>query len=242
MHVLQERYRPQIEEMVEACHRLAERRYVASHGGNLSWRVAPDDVLITPTKVNKGRISFGDISVVGMNQQTKYAGKGVKPTGEVYIHIGILKRRADIKSIIHAHPPWMTALAISRPELLRKAFLPEPVIEVGPVALTEYAQPLTEDLARAFDPVVMRHNAFLMKNHGAVMLSVDGIGRCFDLLEMIELAAQSIAIAEMLGGAQPLGTKQVKGLTETMRVRGLSMPGAPGQVADLADLYVNETA
>ena len=237
MHELQKRYEREINEMVEACQVAAERRYVTSHGGNLSWRVAEDDVLITPTKVNKGKIAFDDIVIVSMDKRVHFAAEGRKPTGEVYIHVGIFQKRPDVASIVHAHPPWMTAFALSKPRLLAKPFLPEPTIEVGPVALTEYAQPLTQDLADRFDPVIKRYNAFLMRNHGVVLLSVEGIGRCMELLDMMEVSAKTIAIAEMLGGAKVLDMSDVANLGETMRKRGLPMPGAPGEVKDLRELF-----
>jgi L-fuculose-phosphate aldolase len=237
MHALQRRFEAEIREMVEVCHALAQRQYATSHGGNVSWRVEPEAVLITPTTLPKGKTGFNDIVVVGMDRKTRFAAAGRRATGEAPIHLGILEKRPDIASIIHAHPPWMTALALSRPELLAKAYLPEPTFEVGPIAQVKYAQPLTEELARNFEPVIQTHNAFLMRNHGALMLSIAGAQRCFDLLEMIEVTAKSVAIAEMLGGAKPLNRRQVRGLDETLRARKLRLPGAPGQVRNLADLY-----
>ena len=237
MHELQKRYEREINEMVAACHRVAARDYVTSHGGNLSWRVAEGEVLITPTKVNKGRITFNDIVIVGIDKTVTFAAEGRRPTGEVYVHVGIFRKRPDITSIIHAHPPWITAFAISKPSMLTKPFLPEPIIEVGPVAPTNYAQPLTQDLADTFDPVIQRYNAFLMRNHGVVLLSVEGIGRCMELLDMMELTAKTVAIAEMLGGAKPLDSDDVANLAETMRVRDLPMPGAPGAVKDIRELF-----
>jgi L-fuculose-phosphate aldolase len=237
MHALQRRFQAEIREMVAVCHALAQRQYTTSHGGNVSWRVGPEAVLVTPTTLHKGRIGFDDIVVVGMDRKTRFAAAGRRATGETPIHLGILQKRPDVASVIHAHPPWLTALAISRPELLARPFLPEPTFEVGPVASVRYAQPLTEELARSFDPVLQTHNAFLMRNHGALMLSTEGAQRCFDLLEMMEVTAKSLAIAEMLGGAKPLNRAQVRGLNQTMRARNLRMPGAPGKVKDLADLF-----
>ena len=240
MHALQKKYEREIREMVGVCQTVAERRYVTSHGGNLSWRVADDELLITPTKVNKGEIAFDDVVIVGMDGEARYAAEGRRPTGELPIHVGLFRKRNDIRTIIHAHPPWLTAFALSRPELLRKPFLPEPIIEVGPVALTDYATPLTEELARTFDPVIMRYNAFLMRNHGAVLLCAEGMARCLQLFDMMEMSAKSIAIAEMLGGARPLDDDEVQRLDETLRTRDLPMPGAPGQVSSLRELFEDE--
>ena len=240
MQAPQKKYEREIQEMVGVCHAVAERRYVTSHGGNLSWRVADDELLITPTKVNKGEIAFDDVVIVGMDGVVRFAAEGRRPTGELPIHVGLFRKRSDIRTIIHAHPPWLTAFALSKPELLRKPFLPEPIIEVGPVALTDYATPLTEELARTFDPVIMRYNAFLMRNHGAVLLCVEGMARCLQLFDIMEMSAKSIAIAEMLGGARPLDNDEVQRLDETLRTRNLPMPGAPGQVSSLRELFEDE--
>ena len=56
MHELQIKYEGQIKELADASVRLAELGYVTSHGGNLSYRVAENVVLITPTKVAKERL------------------------------------------------------------------------------------------------------------------------------------------------------------------------------------------
>lgn len=237
MHTLQAQFQTRIKEMVEACHACAARQYTTSHGGNLSWRVAPNVVLITPTKVTKGKVQFDDVVLVDMERRILFAKEGRRPTGEVYIHLGIYRKRPDIASIIHAHPAWLTALALSKPELLAKPLLPEPIVEIGPVAVTEYAQPLTEELAATFDPFIERYNAFIMKNHGAVTLSVEGIGRCLEMMDILEMTAKSAAIAEMLGGAKNLSKKEVEGLAEVMQTRKLAMPGMPGKVQRLTDLY-----
>lgn len=57
---------------------------------------------------------------------------------------------------------------------------------------------------------------------------------------MMEETAKTIAVAEMMGGAKPLPPEDVKALAETMRTRNLPMPGAPGEVKDLLDLFGND--
>lgn len=237
MHPLQRKYKSEIEELVSVCHDMARDRHVTSHGGNVSWRVSENEILITPTKVAKGRMQFDHITVVAPDRAVLFASPGVKPTGEIYTHLMIYGKRPDAKSVIHSHSPWLTALALSKPELMQKAFLPEPAIEVGPMAVAEYATPISEDLAATFDPVIERHNAFLMRNHGVITLCVEGIRRCYDMLEMLETTAKTLAIAELLGGARPLTREQVSELTGIVRARNLPIPGLPGRNSDLAELY-----
>jgi len=237
MHPLQEKHERKINELVAACHLAAERMYVTSHGGNLSWRVSDDELLITPTKLYKGSVTFDDIVIAGMDRDIRYAAEGRQPTGELPIHIRLFEKRPDVRTIIHAHPAWMTAFALSKPELLCKPWLPEPIIEVGPIALTEYATPLSEDLAQCFDPVIQRYNAFLMRNHGMLLLCVEGMARCMELLDMMETTAKSIAIAEMMGGAQSLDDEQLAELNDVLQTRKLPFPGAPGAASDLRELF-----
>ena len=50
MHLLQKKYKSQIEEFVAATKKLGSRGFVTSQGGNLSFRVDDDTVLITPKR------------------------------------------------------------------------------------------------------------------------------------------------------------------------------------------------
>ncbi len=237
MHELQQEYQQEINELVESCVRVAELGYVTSHGGNLSYKVDENIVLITPTKVAKRKIKFDDICIIDMQGQVLYAKEGRKPTGETPFHLRIFKLRPDLKGIVHAHPPVMTGFAIADTDLLAKPTLPEPIIEVGPVVTVDYEEPLSEALAQAFDDKLDYANAFLMKNHGALVTSSDGVERALEFFEMMEAAAKSILVAELLGGVDCLPIEDVRNLERTMKTRQLPMPGALGKVSGLVELF-----
>ncbi len=237
MHPLQAKYKEQVQEIAEAAARLGELGYVTSHGGNLSYRVDTNVVLITPTKVLKRKISFDDIVFIDFNGTLLFAAMGRKPTGESPFHLRILKNRADVNALIHAHPPVLTGFSIGNPEILTRPHLPEPVFEVGPILPVDYAEPLSEDLARAFDRVIDKGNAFLMKNHGFLVCGREGAARTLELLEMLEATAYSLFVALSVGKVTEISEKGVRDLERTLRVRGLSLPGAPGVVNSLHELY-----
>ena len=50
---LREKYKKEIDDIVEVCMRYGELGYGASSGGNISYRVRDDIVLITPTHTPK---------------------------------------------------------------------------------------------------------------------------------------------------------------------------------------------
>ena len=76
---------------------------------------------------------FEDICVIDLDGNILYAAEGKKPTGEWPFHTRIMKKRPDIKAIAPAHPPILTGFAIANNGMMEKPFLPEPIIEVGPI-------------------------------------------------------------------------------------------------------------
>lgn len=237
MHEMQKRFEREIGELAASAVRLHELGYVASYGGNLSYRAAPGVVLITPTKVPKQDVGFDDVCVIDERGGVLFAAPGRKPTGETPFHLRILSMRPDTRAVVHAHPPVLTGFAIARSDALSRPILPEPVIEVGPVVSVPYAEPLSDELAAAFDPVVGTSNAFLMENHGVIALSAEGVRRAIELLEMLEAMACSVFVARCLGGVRELSADDVDRLDVVLAKRNGALPGLPGAFRTLKDVF-----
>ncbi|MBQ7976449.1 MAG: class II aldolase/adducin family protein [Clostridia bacterium] len=230
-----EKYKNQIEQLVEACHRCGELGYVTSSGGNLSMRVEPDLILITPTKTPKRFMKAEDICAVNLKGETVYAPAGKKPTGETPFHVRIMNMRPDINAIVHAHPPVLTGFAIAREDILSKALLPEPIIEVGPILNVDYATPLSDELSENFDKVIKKSNGFLMENHGALICSPNDITDAVEQMQMVEAMAQSVVVAKALGNVEFISEAYVKDLENVIKTRGLKIPGL--NQTSLEDIY-----
>ncbi len=237
MNTLQKKYENQIQELVTTTRRLGEIGYVTSHGGNLSIRADENVVAITPTKVAKRTMQFEDIVLVNMKGEVLYAAPDRKPTGETPMHLNILNKRPDAKGVVHAHPPILTGFAIANSKLLSRPLLPEPIIEVGPILNAEYAEPISDDLAAAFDPVILKTNAYLMNNHGITICNHEGVSRALELLEMLEALAQSTIAALACGEVIEIPMDEVLKLENTIKTRGLPLPGLPGFNKGLCELY-----
>ncbi|MCK5128634.1 MAG: class II aldolase/adducin family protein [Clostridiales bacterium] len=240
MNTLQQKYKSQIEELVKTTRRLGKIGYVTSFGGNLSIRADEDVVAITPTKVAKRKMKFDDIVLVNMKGEVLYTAPNRKPTGETSMHLNILNKRPDAKGVIHAHPPILTGFAAAHSQLLARPILPEPIIEVGPILNAEYAEPVSEDLAKTFNPVILKTNAWLMNNHGITICNCEGIGRTLELLEMLEALAQSVVVALACGKVEEIPKDEVKKLENTIISRGLPLPGLPGYNKSLCTLYFDD--
>ncbi len=68
-----EKYMAESAELMKACKKVPERGYVTSQGGNLSYRVDDDVILVTPTKVAKGNIGINNIVVINHNNEVLFA-------------------------------------------------------------------------------------------------------------------------------------------------------------------------
>jgi L-fuculose-phosphate aldolase len=234
-----EKYSSEVRNFTMVCKRLAERMYVTSQGGNLSYKLEDNLVLISPTCVCKSEISEMDVVFIDLEGRTVEGTR--KPTGEVPMYLNFYRDRSDIKSVIHCHPPYTNTFAILEGTnwLMRPVF-PETVAEVGPVPLVPYGEPLTQRLADNFAPFVKKYNAFLMENHGLTILSPADIRRTMQLVEILEVSAISILQALAVGEVKELSREDVRNLENTMRTRNLPMIGAPGVNRSMVDLYFPE--
>jgi L-fuculose-phosphate aldolase len=234
-----EKYKKQVGAFLEVCRMLGERVYVTSHGGNLSCRLDQNLLLITPTRVYKGNLRAGDLLVIDLSGNVVEG--SMKPSGETPMYLNFFKERPDINSVIHCHPPFTNAFAITKGKnwLMRPIF-PETVVEVGPVPIVPYGEPLTQRLADNFKPFLQKYNAFLMESHGLVIMSAGDITRAFELTDILETSVISILQALAIGDIREIAKEDVKGLENTMKTRHLPMIGSPGVNNSLVDLYFPE--
>jgi L-fuculose-phosphate aldolase len=224
-------------ELAEVSRAVAELGYVTSHGGNLSLRVAPDVVLLTPTGFRKADLRAEDMLAMDPEGRVVAARDGVAPSSESPLHLRIMRRRPDIRAIIHAHPPVLTGFALAGVDILSRPIHPELIIELGPAVFLPYAEPTSEALAEGFDEALQRANAFIMGNHGVVLCSPVGARRALDLLQMFESAAHSVWVARTFGRVKEIPPREIDKLDAIRITRNLPMPGPGGPQGSLRGLY-----
>jgi L-fuculose-phosphate aldolase len=234
-----DRYAPQVAQFVRVCGRLSELMYVTGHGGNLAWKLEEDLILITPTQMNKGDITPAD--VVFLRPDGTVAEGVRRPTGETPMYVNFFRDRPDINAVIHCHPPMTGAFAITAgANLLMRPVFPETTTEVGPVPVVPYGEPLTQRLADNFLPFLGRYNAFLMENHGLVIMTPKDIAWAMMLTELLEMTSVSLLQAMAVGAVKEISRDDVANLDNIIKARNLPMFGAPGVNRSLVDLYFEE--
>ena len=210
------------EEICAVGRKLWLRQLVDGNGGNISYRIGPNEVICTPTMISKYDLTPADLCMVDL-EGNRIAGK--RPiTSEIMLHLEIYKKVPEAKAAVHCHPPHATAYAITglAPANL---VLPEYEIFVGQVAIAPYETPGTEAFARTVLPFVENHNAVLLTNHGVICWA-ESVTMAEWQCEILESYCAVLTVAKQMG--QPLShIPEPKG--EDLRARRKSM-GLPDVV------------
>lgn len=204
--------RPEAAHLVEYGRRLHEQGFVAATDGNLSVRLAGGGFLATPSGLPKREISEASLSVLDGSGRPV---AGLPPSSEWPMHWAIYRARPDVRAVVHAHPPFATALACAGISLDRPV-LSEVVMSLGTVPLLPFSLPSTEDLARATAAGLGGGQAVLLANHGAVTVGPD-LRTAFYRMETLEQASRILLYARLLGGARTLPPSAVEALKDLGR-------------------------
>lgn len=184
--------RPQV---IKVCRQLYNKGLIAAADGNVSVRLAGEDILITPSGVHKGFLNEADLIVV--NSEGRVLNGLGRPSSELVMHMAIYKEDQSAKAVVHTHPPWTLALSLSGNQLLPHLLI-EGKMFLGEVAIVPFERPGTDALARVVVDALYKGPAQILAHHGAVTKGPT-LRKAFELMECLEHAARITALAKMLG-------------------------------------------
>jgi methylthioribose-1-phosphate isomerase len=95
-------------ELARVARGLYERGWLDGTAGNLSVRLG-EQALITASGRSKGELTARDVVLVDATTGAHVSGP--KPSAETSIHAAIYARFPEIGAVVHAHPPYATAVA-----------------------------------------------------------------------------------------------------------------------------------
>jgi len=171
------------------------RQFVDGNGGNISYRIGPNEVLCTPTLVSKYDLTPEDLCLVDL-EGNQIAGTRPR-TSELLLHLEIYKAVPEAKSVVHCHPPHATAYAITG-RVPPNMVIPEFEVFVGKVAISPYETPGTQTFAETVLPYVKQHNTVLLSNHGIVCWA-DTVTHAEWYAEVLETYCSTLMLAAQLG-------------------------------------------
>ncbi len=207
--------------MVDIGKRIWTRGYIAANDGNITVKLNDNEILTTPTGISKGFMTTDMMIKMNISGEILSRASNYKPSSEVKMHLEVYKERPDIKSVIHAHPPYCTSFAVAGIPL-DKCVLPEAIIVLGAVPITPYGTPSTREIPDSINPYIKTSDAVLLANHGALTLGSDLINAYYKM-ETLEHTAKIVSLATQLGKVNVLPENEVSKL---MDVRAkMNLPG-----------------
>lgn len=187
---------------------LYDRGYVVSNDGNISVRIAENEILITPSGVSKGRMTPD--MMVRMDLEGNVLEGNRHPSSESKMHLMIFRKRKDVMSVVHAHPPVSTAFAIAR-RPIQERYCAEVILGAGEIPVAEFAMLSTEEVPNSVEPFVMDHQSVLLANHGSLAWG-GSLWGAFDQLEVVEHTAKIFLHTMQLGGGVEISEEQAQTL------------------------------
>jgi L-fuculose-phosphate aldolase len=198
--------------IVQIGRRLWSRGLVAGTEGNISVRLDDDRVLITRSDIAKGQLSPEDMLLVDINGK-RLQGQHA-PSSEMAMHLFVYRNRREITACVHAHPPYATSFSVAGISLADN-ILPEVVVAIGGIPLTDYAPPGTDSVPKSLEPFIEKNNAFLLRNHGVLTIGRT-LDEAYNRLEMLEHYARIVHYAHQLGNVNSIPSEDYQRL-ERMR-------------------------
>lgn len=211
-------------DVVAVARRLIPLGLTQGTSGNVSVRagsaegVPGDAMFITPSALPYDAMEAEDVVLVDLAHVDAVPetpggatdGTGRRPSTEWRMHAGILKGRPDVSAIVHAHPPWATALSCLRRDI--PAFHYMVAIAGGRlIRCAAYATFGTSELAKAALEALGDRRACLLANHGIIA--------CGDTAEAaLELAIEVEALAGQYMRALSAGEPELLSDEEMDRV------------------------
>lgn len=195
---------------------LHKNGFVSATDGNISVR-KEDGYFITPSGIPKRELKENLIVALDSHGNPS---KG-EPSSELKMHLAIYKARKDIKAIVHAHPPFTTALSLIDVNF-DKIPLSEFFITLQRVRTINYFAPGSSELAKKIASIFkcLDVQGAVLKNHGAVTTGKSLRGAYYRM-EALEHSSKIYFIAKVIGKPKNFSKETVKRLIETGKNYGL---------------------
>lgn len=195
----------QKKKLVDICHRVYAKGFVAAYDGNISARTPDNTILITRSGVCKGEVTEKDIAEIDLDG--RLLSKKVKISTEHKIHLLAYQKRKEVNAVVHCHPAYATAFALIG-KGLDKHFLPEVFLSLGKIPVCKYATPSTGQVPKSLEPYIKYSWAMLLQNHGAITLGKN-LDDAYFKMEKTEHAAKIIWLAKLIGSPRVLSKKNI---------------------------------
>ena len=187
-------YKIQKEAVAYYMRRLYSQHLTTCSGGNISYKINDDAILITPSQLDKARLQPEQIRIVNIKGENLTP--ELKLSIETPMHLKIYKKRPDVKAVIHAHPALATSFSVMN-KTVNSKLTGEARLILGNVLIAPYALMGSEKLADIVSDTLLKTDVALMQNHGVICVA-KSLLMAFNKIEVLENAAKIDIITEIL--------------------------------------------
>jgi len=208
-----EKYKKERKEVAAFMRRLYRQGLTTTSGGNISFRISEDIILITPSATDKGRMKWkevGIMTILGENLTVK-----LKPSMESEMHLSIYRKNNEVKAIVHAHPVFASAFTAMKCKI-DTDLTAEAAAILGNPQLVSYALMGSADLASVVSEAATQSDVLLLENHG-ILTTGSNLFKAFDKIEVLENAAKMTLITDWSKKKSPLNKSKISAIEKLFR-------------------------
>jgi L-fuculose-phosphate aldolase len=206
--------------MVEIGQEMYRRDFISGAAGNLSARLPDGNLLITPSGLNKGKLTPDALLIIDLNGNCVRGDATCRPSSEVPMHLEVYRQRPDVGAVIHAHP--ITCVALSLVGIsMQDPYIPEALVMLGPVPTTPYATPSSTENRDAIAGLIATHDALILAHHGSLTVGRT-LEEAYARLEVLEHTAKTVALAFQMGTPRQLTPQAVEKLLSMRQTMGFA--------------------
>jgi L-fuculose-phosphate aldolase len=207
------KYKKERKEVASFMRRLYNHGLTSTSGGNISYRISQEIILITPSATDKGRMKWkevGVMSILGENLTPD-----LKPSIESEMHLSIYRKNRDVMAVVHAHPVFASSFTAMKCNIDTN-LTAEAAAILGTPLMVPYALMGSSDLAAIVSDSVQKSDILLLENHG-ILTTGASLLQAFDKIEVLENAAKMTLITDLSKQKKPLSKSRILEIEKIFR-------------------------
>ena len=192
-------------EILKACLQMKEYQLISLTGGNVSLKIDDDTYLVTPSGMLYEEMTYEDICVIDHECNLKEGCR--KPSSDSSALIYIFDKMSKVRSIIHTHQPYATAIGLTNDSLPACMVT---LIDANHARIN--VAPWTRSSDIGMGKLVVEYagdaTAVIMKHHGVISFGKDLEEALYSAV-YLEEGAKTYCMASIFGKVPELSDKEI---------------------------------
>ncbi len=155
------------EDVLAAAKAMIERGLVSGTAGNVSGRIGPEQICLTPSSVAYETMTVDDLVITDLDGKVLEGHRS--PTTEKALHLACFRKYPEIGGVIHCHAAHATMFGLVHEPI--PAVIEEVVVYLGgEVPICDYKGTGSDELGEEAARNLADRSACILANHGIVTL------------------------------------------------------------------------